>query len=84
MDILKTHDKITNSDDNKSQLFTFFDILRGDEKHLLANVDPDGVGVTIAVEVAPYSCVHPRTCRIFKNIFNGIEQRVSTSITPEN
>jgi hypothetical protein len=45
--------------------YTFFDIFRGDEKHLLANVDPDGVGVTVTVEVAPYSSVHPRSCRIF-------------------
>jgi hypothetical protein len=49
--------------------YTFFDILRGDEKHLLANVNSDGVGVTVAVEVAPYSCVHPRSCRIFKKHF---------------
>jgi hypothetical protein len=49
--------------------YTFFDIFRGDEKHLLANVDPDGVGVTVAVEVAPYSRVHPRSCRIFYKHF---------------
>jgi hypothetical protein len=69
MDILKTHDKKNNQQMTTKINYTFLDIFRGDEKHLLANVNSDGVGVTVAVEVAPYSRVHPRSCRIFKKHF---------------
>ena len=41
--------------------YTFFDIFRSDEQHLLADVDPDGVGVAVAVEVAPNPSVHTGT-----------------------
>ena len=46
---------------NTCFFYTFFDIFRSDEQHLLADVDPDGVGVAVAVEVAPNPSVHTGT-----------------------
>ena len=45
-------------------LFPLPDVLAGHQEHLLAQVDPDGVGVAVTVEVAGDGCVET-----FSNLF---------------